>query len=141
MKYLILKTGLFRKSETNNELKQELNLNNWIKKFLAYFHIAFVDPCCPKDSTLLPTSYNEDTNELRYWDGTIYRVANCCTNSSICFNFNLYNKLGSTVAINIITCDGLASSVEIPAFSTVVQCAQYVETTPNIVITNEGLCQ
>ena len=36
MKKTIIKSGFFRKSNKNNEIAGELNLDGWLKKALAY---------------------------------------------------------------------------------------------------------
>jgi hypothetical protein len=68
MKKLILKSGLFRKSNINSEVGGELNITSWIKRLLSYLNITYADPCCPTDFS--PARYNNDTNELENYNQT-----------------------------------------------------------------------
>jgi hypothetical protein len=69
MKKTILYSGTFRKANTSNETKSELNLDRWLHRILTSHNVAYVTPCCrPVDVTNLPVRVN--TGVLQYFNGT-----------------------------------------------------------------------
>lgn len=72
MKKNILYGGSFRRSNTNNETKSELNLDKWFQKIATSHKITSVVPCCPCPTTV-PVRLNraEDTDVLEFWDCTL----------------------------------------------------------------------
>ncbi len=59
MKKTILKSGLFRKANKNNETANELNLDSWVRRIFDISGIAHITPCCPLPDNL-PLSYSTD---------------------------------------------------------------------------------
>jgi hypothetical protein len=83
MKKTILKGGLFRKANHNDERKGEFNLDVWIKRVFNNFGIAFVDPCCDVPDNV-PVAIDSTTNRLKIWDNSIGQfetISNLVTNS------------------------------------------------------------
>lgn len=72
MKKTILKTGLFRKANENNETKGELNLDSWLSRILTSFGVAHTKPCCPQNDDSLPLRYSSNSEEISFLDGTTW---------------------------------------------------------------------
>lgn len=70
MKHVILKTGLFRRTNKNEIVKDELSFTTLIKRVLNYFNVPLIDPCCDIDLQTVPVRFNKTNNKIEgYVDG------------------------------------------------------------------------
>lgn len=66
MKDLFLPKGLLNEDKKNS--LQGYSIKKLFKNFLKFLHVPYVDDCCEGEHTNLPTAYNEDEEQLTYYN-------------------------------------------------------------------------
>jgi hypothetical protein len=114
MKHPILKSGLFRWSNTSDNIvsvKGELPLIKWLKRSLGFLNVPYADPCCDLNPTNpVPMRFNPSSSTTEYFD-----VANqvWVTTPSPCFAWAIYNDSGAPVDVDYTDCDGDAQTITV----------------------------
>lgn len=71
MKYPIIKSGLFRFSNSDKTLPSELSLVKVVKRILTSFGVAFIDKCCD-NTNMYPVRFDNDNGTFQTFIGNAW---------------------------------------------------------------------